>query len=458
MSVRSRARRACGAALAAGLLLAGLTACGSSKDDDAADAAGPVTITVNGLPPATDKVNRKNYMDDVAAFTKKYPNIKLNPKEGFMDPATFAARLAGGQVEDVFYVYFTDPAGLIAKHQVSDISPYLNEVAPAAKDVKPELLKVFSDADGKVYGVPTANYTIGLVYNRDLFKQAGLDPDKPPTTWAEVRADAKKISALGNGISGYGDYSKSNTGGWHFTAETYSLGGQVATKDGSTWKAAFNDDKGKQVLQNLHDMRFVDNSMAVKQKLEYADLLKQMSAGKLSMYVGSADNIPSIVNQYGGKYANLGLGAIPDGTGTLGGGEGYMFKAGLSPAKIKAGLQWLAFRNNALDPDRADADKAKAKAGDQPVGMPEPNIWTGASEQKWLAANTKYANVPQQNFAPFVARSGSIPLQLEPPKAQQIYAVLDTAMATVLTDPNADIAKLLSTASGQVDSILATVQ
>jgi multiple sugar transport system substrate-binding protein len=458
MSVRSRTRRACGAALAVGALLAALTACGSSKTDDAADAAGPVTITVNGLPPATDKVNRQNYMDDVAAFTKKYPNIKLNPKEGFMDPATFAARLAGGQVEDVFYVYLTDPASLIAKHQVSDISPYLNQVIPAASSIKPSLMKVFQDSSGKTYGLPFANYSLGLIYNRDLFTQAGLDPNKPPTTWAEVRTDAKKIAALGNGIAGYGDYSKSNTGGWHFTAELNSIGGQVATQDGSTWKAGFDNDKGRQVLQQLHDMRFVDNSMGVKQKLEYADLLKQMVAGKLGMYVGSADNIPTIVNQYGGKYQNLGLGAIPDGAGTLGGGDGYMFKAGLSPAKIKAGLQWLQFRNAGADPDRIDADKAKAAAGKQPVGMPEPNIWTGAAEQKLLAANKKYANVPQQNFAPFEARTASIPLQLEPPKAQQIYAVLDTAMATVLTDPNADIGKLLSTASTQVNSILATVQ
>ena len=457
MSVRFRTRRACGAALAAGVLLGMLTACGDDSSDAAADAAGPVSITVNGLPPATDKVNRKNFEDDVAAFTTKYPDIKLTAKEGFMDPATFPARLAGGQLEDVFYVYFTDPASLIAKNQVSDITPYLDEVVPAAKEIRPELKKVFSDADGKVYGLPFANYSLGLVYNRGLFRQAGLDPDKPPTTWTEVREDAKKITALGNGVNGYGDYSKSNTGGWHFTAEINSIGGQVAVKDGSTWKAAFNDDKGRQILQQLHDMRFVDNSMGVKQKLEYADLLKQMVAGKLGMYVGSADNIPTIVNQYGGKYANLGLGGIPDGAGTLGGGDGYMFKAGLSPAKIKAGLQWLQFRNAGADPDRIAADKERAAAGKQPVGLPEPNIWTGSAEQKLLAANTKYANVPQQNFAPFLARTASIPLQLEPPKAQQIYAVLDTAMATVLTDPNADISTLLSTASTQVDSILASV-
>lgn len=456
MSVRSRTRRACGALVTAGVLLGLMTACGDDADE-AADASGPVAITVNGLPPATDKVNRKNFEDDVAAFTAKHPNIKLTPKEGFMDPATFAARLAGGQLEDVFYVYFTDPANLIAKRQVSEITPYLSEVVPASKDIKPELMKVFSDESGKVYGLPFANYSLGLVYNRDLFTQAGLDPDKPPTTWAEVREHAKKITALGNGISGFGEYSKSNTGGWHFTAELNSLGGQVATKEGSTWKASFDNEKGRQVLQQLHDMRFVDNSMGVKQKLEYADLLKQMVAGKLGMYVGSADNIPSIVNQYGGKYENLGLGPIPEGQGTLGGGDGYMFKAGLSEAKIKAGLEWLKFRNSGIDPDRIEADKAKAAAGKQPVGMPEPNIWTGESEKKLLAANTKHANVPQKNFAPFVERSGSIPMQLEPPKAQQIYAVLDTAMASVLTDPNADIGKLLSTAATQVNSILASV-
>ena len=45
------------------------------------------------------------------------------------------------------------------------------------------------------------------------------------------------------------------------------------------------------------------------------------------MYVGAADNIPTIVNQYKGKYEDYGLGPIPGGQGTLGGGEGYMFNA-----------------------------------------------------------------------------------------------------------------------------------
>ena len=83
---------------------------------------------------------------------------------------------------------------------------------------------------------------MGLLYNRKLFPQAGLDPDQPPTTWAEVQADAKKIAALGNGIVGYGDYSAGNTGGWHFTAELYSQGGDMVTPDGK--KAALQQPAG----------------------------------------------------------------------------------------------------------------------------------------------------------------------------------------------------------------------
>lgn len=444
-------RAAVGVTLCASLFLAACGDDGGPSDD----AGGTVTITVNGMPAATDEYNRANFERDIKDFEAKHPNIKIDAKEGQMDPKTFSAKLAGGQLEDVFYVYFTDPQNLIAKKQVSDITPYLGEV-PAIKDVRPVLMQVFSDGKGKTYGLPSANYSLGLIYNRTLFQQAGLDPDKPPATWAEVREAAKKITALGNGITGYGDFSKNNTGGWHFTAELYSVGGDVAVKDGETWKAGFNTDKGRQVLQQLKDMRFTDRSMAEKQALEYADLLTHMASGKLGMMVGGTGDLPNIVNQYKGRYEDYGLGVIPDGKATLGGGDGYMFKAGLSPAKIKAGLQWLAFRK--LNPDRVDADKALDKEKNQPVGIPEPNIWTGASEQKLIAANTRYANVPAANYKPFNAASAGVPLKVEPPNAQQLYAVLDTAMLKVLTDPNANVDQLLKDAETQVNQILATVR
>jgi multiple sugar transport system substrate-binding protein len=452
--LKNRLRSAVGLLLVAGVAMSA-AACGTSDDKSGKASGGPVTLVINGLPPATEKANHDRFLANVAEFEKANPTIKIDAREGKMDPQTFPAKLAGGQLEDVFYVYFTDPAALIAKHQVSDISKYLKDY-PITGQIKPQVLKVFQDDKGGTYGLPYKNYSMGLLYNRDLFAKAGLDPNSPPKTWADVRTAAKKIADLGGGNVGYGDYSKSNTGGWHFTTELYSLGGDIAVNNGGTWKAAFNSPQGKQVLQQLKDMRWTDNSMGAKQLLEWADLLQMMGSGKLGMYLATADNIPTIVNQYKGDYKTYGLGSIPDSQGTLGGGEGYLFKAGLSPEKIQAGLKWLTFWFTSAD--RYQAEDKWSNESKQPVGLPEPAIFTGDAASKQAAADKQYANVPQENYAPFVAGMSTIPVKLEPPNAQQIYAVLDVAMQKVLTDKNANIDQLLASAETQVNSILASVK
>ncbi|TDB85663.1 extracellular solute-binding protein, partial [Micromonospora fluostatini] len=386
---RTRLRRALGVLLVAGVALS-TTGCGSDEDQSA---DGTVTITVNGLPPATEAANHQRFLDNVAEFERQHPDIRIDAREGKMDPQTFAAKLAGGQLEDVFYVYFTDPANLIAKRQVADISAYVRDF-PVVDQIRPEVRRVFSDDAGKLYGLPYKNYSMGLLYSRPLFTRAGLDPDKPPATWAEVRTAAQRIAALGGGTVGFGEYSKSNTGGWHFTTHMYSRGGEVAVNEGGTWKAAFNNDTGRQVLTQLKEMRWTDDSMGARQSLEWADLLQLMGAGKLGMYLATADNIPTIVNQYKGDFADYGLGPVPDGRGTLGGGEGYMFNAKASPEKIRAGLKWLTFWFTSAD--RFEAENKWAAENKLPVGLPEPQIFTGPAAQTQAAADKTYANVPQQ--------------------------------------------------------------
>lgn len=171
---------------------------------------------------------------------------------------------------DVFYTYFTDLQQVLDNDGAADITPYVNEkTVPALGDIDPDVLGSLKH-EGKLYGLPTSNYTMGLLINRRVFEQAGLDPDTPPTTWDEVRSPAKKIAALGNGVAGFGEYSAANTGGWHFTAQMYSLGGDMV--DASGRKAAFNDDLGRQIVRNLHAMRWEDDSMGKTQLLKWGDL------------------------------------------------------------------------------------------------------------------------------------------------------------------------------------------
>jgi ABC-type glycerol-3-phosphate transport system substrate-binding protein len=444
------------ALLTAGGLAVSLAACGGGTDSGAA--GGKVQITVTGQPPQTQPFERKVFDADVAEFEASHPNIDIVPHEGFMDPKTFSAKLAGGQLEDVYYVYFTDPAQIIARHQAADITEAAKSV-PHVNDIQPQLLDNFRDANGKLYGLPTANYTMGLVYNRKLFQQAGLNPDQPPTTWDEVRADAKKISALGNGVVGYADYSKNNQGGWHMTGWLYSMGGDVARKDGDKWVADFDNDKGRAALNYLHQMRWDDNSMGSKQLLQDVDVQQLMGAGQLGMYMAAPDNVPVLVKQFNGKYEDYGIAGMPGGQGTLLGGEGYMINPKASAAKIKAGLEWIQWKY--LNPDRFDKHVKQYADGQQPVGLPTeptPDIWQGAVRDQQLAVKKKYANVPAQNYQAYVDTANRIKGSIEPPNAQQIYAALDSVMQAVLTDRNANVDQLLSSATSKVNSALAQVK
>lgn len=443
-----RTRKVLTASLATVLALSATAACGSGGDEGK---GGKVEVDINGQPPKAQAQERAIFDADMKAFEKAHPDIDLVPHEGFMEPKTFQTKLAGGKLEDVFYTYFTDPAGLIAKRQAADITEQVKDL-PHFKDIKPELLKVYQDEEGRQFGLPTANYSMGLVYNRELFERVGLDPAKPPATWAEVRTAAKKIAKLGEGYVGYADLSKNNQGGWHFTAEMYARGGTVAKRDGDEWKASFNDATGAAVLQSLHDMRWQDGSMGSKQLLEDADVQRMMGAGKLGMYLAAGDNIPVVVKEFDGRYEDYGLAPVPDGKGTLIGGEGYMFSPKASPEQIAAGVKWVQWKW--LDPDAVERTAQRYAKQKLPVGLPvapTPDNWNGATRQTVEKIKKANANVPVGNYQSFLDKS--VPGRIEPPEAQQVYAALDKAMQAVLTKEDADIGGLLDKAEDEVDQI-----
>lgn len=454
--------------LVSALTLTALAGCGtSSSSDDGAesrsngssDPAAPldpgtkVTITIDCMPPAAKAAELKEWKEDVEEFNKAYPNVRIEGRSTpgqCLEPPRFTAMLKAKSQPDVFYTYFTDLPQVLDNDGAEDITAYVNDSSvPLLKDIDPDVLGSLKQ-DGKLYGLPTSNYTMGLLINRKLFEQAGLDPDAPPRTWAEVRTAAKKIAGLGNGVAGFGEYSAGNTGGWHFTAQMYSVGGDVV--DASGKKAAFNNELGKQVAGNLHAMRWQDDSMGKTQLLKWGDLQKQIATDKLGMFLAAPDDIAYMVQQLGAKYENFGMGPIPGEKNTLAGGNNYMIKKGISADKIKAAVAWLNFKN--LTVGKGQFDWARSKADGLPVGIPQPNFWLNDSKAKDDAARVEHATMPVANFKSFM--DNPVAGKAEPPKAQEVYKVLDNVMSGILTNEDADIDKLLSAAEAQVNQVLAT--
>ncbi|WP_017237389.1 extracellular solute-binding protein [Streptomyces sp. SS] len=462
-----RTRRASAVAFVSAVTLTALAACGTSSSDNggggsegggSSDPSAPldpktkVTLTIDCMPPAAKAAELKEWKEDVAEFNKTYPNVTIEGRSTpgqCLEPPRFTAMLKAKSQPDVFYTYFTDLPQVLDNDGAADISAYVTDkTVPLLKDIDPNVLGSLKQ-DGKLYGLPTSNYTMGLLVNRKLFKDAGLDPDAPPRTWDEVRAAAKKIAGLGNGIAGFGEYSAGNTGGWHFTAQMYSVGGEVV--DASGKKAAFNNDLGRQVAKNLHAMRWEDDSMGKTQLLQWGDLQKQIATDKLGMFLAAPDDIAYMVQQLGAKYENFGMGPIPGAKNTLAGGNNYMIKKGISGDKIKAAVAWLNFKN--LSVGKGQFAWARTKADGLPVGVPQPNFWLGESKTKDDAARVENATMPVANFKAFM--DNPVAGKAEPPKAQEVYKVLDNVMSGLLTNKDADIDKLLATAETQVNQVLA---
>jgi multiple sugar transport system substrate-binding protein len=85
--------------------------------------------------------------------------------------------------------------------------------------------------EGTQWGVPIAFSTKALYWNKDLFKQAGLDPEVPPKTWAEEIAFAKQIKEK-TGIAGYGLPAKTFDNTMHqFMHWVYTNNGKVIDGD-----------------------------------------------------------------------------------------------------------------------------------------------------------------------------------------------------------------------------------
>ncbi len=446
----------------------GATTTGTSTDGVAdgkpLDPAAAVTITIDGAPGADQAANKASYADDLQLFKLKYPNVTVNAKPyvgQVEDPSQFTAQLKAHSETGGFHAYFTDKASVIDSGDAVDISKYVNDqTLPGFSTLLPGVVQNMKDG-ANVYSLPINYYSSGLIYNRDLFKKAGLDPDKPPATWTELAADAAKISALGGGITGYEDYSGGNTGGWHFTSELISLGGQMVSADGK--KAAFNSDQGKQVLSQLQDMRFKTNGIGATPVASWPDAFPPLATSKVGMFIGAPDVIQHLVESLGADKSLYGMGPIPGATGpaagSLSGGDLYYFKKGMTPNQIKALVAWIGFEY--LTPGQGQFNYARAKAlasSDKPVaiGIPQKFFWASSSPQmtQILSDLKTSATLPYTQYDPYV--NNPIPPVLEPPAAQQLYKILDSAMSAAMTDKSADVTKLLTDAESQANQVLAS--
>lgn len=187
----------------------------------------------------------QKYVVDV--FEKQNPNIKV--KVTFVETTgqtqasdKLLTAIAGGTGPDVAQFDRFLIGSWAAKDSLTDLTSMAAADGVKAEDYYPALWKegVYK---GKVYCLPWGTDNRAMFYNKDLMKQAGLDPEKPPKTIPELDAAAEKIFKKGSN----GKYSQIGfipwmnqgflyTQGWNFGGQ-WEKDGQLTPNDPQIVKA-----------------------------------------------------------------------------------------------------------------------------------------------------------------------------------------------------------------------------
>ena len=185
-------------------------------------------------------------IDTLAAdFEKDNPGIKVKPIYAGTYQETIVKALTAhksGTPPVTSVLLSTDMFTLIDEEAIVPIDQFVK-----SDDDKKCLAKFFpafmlnSRSGGKTWGIPFQRSTVVLYWNKDLFKEAGLDPEKPPASWAEQTAFAGKLTkrdAAGNATQWGVQIPSSGFPYWLFQGLSTQAGAILANETGD--KTAFD--------------------------------------------------------------------------------------------------------------------------------------------------------------------------------------------------------------------------
>jgi sn-glycerol 3-phosphate transport system substrate-binding protein len=319
-------------------------------------------------------------------FEKEHSGIKVNPiYAGNYDDARIRAlaALKAGQSAPLSVLYSIDLYELIEQ----DVIVAWDDVATSAEDKA--WLKVFYPAlmmngtyKGKVYGIPFQRSTIVMYWNKDAFKEAGLDPNKPPASWSEMAQMAAKLvkkDAAGN-VTRWGVMVPS-TGYpyWMFQAFARQNGHDLMNPEGNRTNYAHPD-----VIAALQYWRDLGAKHRVMPEgtVEWGTLRQAFTEGKTAIMWHTTGNLTAVKDTAKFPFGVAMLPASKQRGSPTGGGNFYLFKK-TTPAERKAALafvKWMTAPERAADwsmatgyvatrPDAYETPKLKAYAKDFPQAV-----------------------------------------------------------------------------------------
>ena len=195
-------------------------------------------------------------------FNTAQKDYKVVPvyKGGYADTLNAGiAAFRAGQAPHIMQVFEVGTATMMAATgAVKPVHVLMKEAGESfdPKTYLPTITGYYSTTKGEMLSFPFNSSSTVMWYNKDAFKKAGLDPDKPPRTWPEVFDFAKKLKVAGFANCGFSNawapwVNIEQLGAWHNVA----LGTKANGMDGFDTVLQFNGPLHVKHLENLIELQ-----------------------------------------------------------------------------------------------------------------------------------------------------------------------------------------------------------
>ena len=420
-----------------------LSGCGSST--------GKVKVNIGNWP-SKEQTGFELAQNRLAAFKESHPDWEVDTSEFIYDTKSFVTTAAGGRLPTTWAAPFTEINMISEAGYCADISDNIKQNG-LDKVINPELLKLVTDENGHVWGLPHSAYAQGLTINKKLFKEAGLvNADgtvRIPKTYDEL-AEFAGIIREKTGKAGFVMPTMNNQGGWNFINVAWSYGTEFMKQDeNGKWKATFNSDEFKAALKWLYDMKWKYNAFPDDSFLDHGKRMQLLGTYQAAMTIAGPVE-QSLVTQYDMNKADIActrLPAGPAGRYAQTGGAVEFFDAKAGEQNINAAITWF-IEQGGFSTEITDDQLAKEKDNIQQslekgrIILPKlafPDFIGRTGEEKLDHYFYYYSNVDIADYADYYSFE-DVKLRAEEPVAcQQLYAVLDGVIQEILTNKDVDI-------------------
>jgi len=275
-------------------------------------------------------------------FHDLYPNITIEfqdiPSEEMHDK--LLTQIAANNPPDAAYI----DSGTLGEFGLRGALVKLDDFISKSNVIKTDdYLPAFLSAatvESSYYGLPIDGETTGLFYRTDRFQEAGLDPNKPPTTWEEFQADAEKLTDAANKKYGYAIFATDYESSYYFLPWLWQAGGLVLNPD----------DPNDVIVDNEAGKKAADFYVNLK-KYSPADLLNSNSYdgrtafanGDVAMYMAGAWFAGTLLSEFPdatGKWAAAPLPQDQKCATTVASDDLVIFSGGKHP---EAAYKWIEF-------------------------------------------------------------------------------------------------------------------